>query len=214
MDLLAPSRSADDRCQSFLDRADQIRHNHVIAAVIELGAAAVDEFYDGEVARSYVRGPAADEPLAVLVERYGQRMEYLGLTVDKVRTAIRAWDVDRQLPPPSQGRLLPSQLRALAVIPSPADRARLANLAVAQGWSNQQTAAQVAGFRQENGLVGKGGRQPKAAQVRASNAALRELSRLGAVGDVEQLPVGVRVQLRKDLRALVELAEGWLKGLG
>ncbi|MFZ4580773.1 MAG: hypothetical protein ACOYOB_20520, partial [Myxococcota bacterium] len=72
----------DTRCSRFLDRADQLRQQHVIAAVLELGAAAVDELYDGDIERAHDRTAAKDEPLAVLVERFGPRLDYLGLTID------------------------------------------------------------------------------------------------------------------------------------
>ncbi len=206
-------RTLDDRCQAFLDRAEQIRKNHTIAAVLELGEAAVREFYDGDVSRSYLRGQAVEEPLAALVERHAQRMAYVGLTIDQVRSAIRAWDVNRQLPPTSQGQLGSSQLRALAAIPSSADRAALANQAVDERWTSHETEAQVATFRQTSGLAGKGGRKPTAAEVKASSAAVRELGRLGEPKGVDGMSLATRVQLRQDLQKLVHQAQAWLREL-
>lgn len=97
--------------------------------------------------------PAArDEPLAVLAQQFAERMAWLGLTLDRIRAAMRAWEVDRQLPPAARGQLLPAQLRALAVVPSPADRARLALQAVDASWTAAQTANEVGAYRLRTGL--------------------------------------------------------------
>lgn len=46
---LASSSSAevDARCVRFLERAETIRDNHLVAAVLDLGRAALEELYGG-----------------------------------------------------------------------------------------------------------------------------------------------------------------------
>jgi hypothetical protein len=218
--------SPAQRCQRFLDRAEQIRHDHVIAGVLALGEAAIQELYDGDIARSHDRAAARDEPLALLAEQYAERLTWLGLSVDRIRTAMRAWEVDRQLPPAAKGQLLPSQLRVLSVVPSPADRARLALQALDGAWTTAQTAEQVGTYRQETGLAAKGGRVPQAAAVKLAAAAQRSLARLSepeVLGDptsadkpaaLWSLPLAQRVALRQELERVKAAAEQWLVRLG
>jgi hypothetical protein len=116
------------------------------AALAPTGADRFQRFLD--------RAAARDEPLALLAERFAERMAWLGLTLDRIRAAMRAWEVDRQLPPAARGQLLPTQLRALAVVPSPADRARLALQAVDDGWTAAQTADEVGAYRLRAGPAG------------------------------------------------------------
>lgn len=205
---LAPTDA--DRFQRFLDRAEQIRHDHMIAGVLALGRAAVEELYDGEVARIHDRAAARDEPLAVLAQQFAERMAWLGLNLDRIRAAIRAWEVDRQLPPAAQGQLLPTQLRALAVVPSPADRARLALKAVDASWTAAQTADEVGAYRLRTGLVGKGGRKPQPAVLKQAAAAHRKLEQLGEPEQLAELALAQRVALRQELRAIKAAAELWL----
>ncbi len=63
-----------DRFQRFLDRAEQIRHDHMIAGVLALGRAAVEELYDGDVTRIHDRAATRHEPLAVLAQQFAERM--------------------------------------------------------------------------------------------------------------------------------------------
>lgn len=210
---IVTAEDLDARCNRFLDRAERIRNQHVIAAVTELGEAAVEELYDGDMERAHERGPAQDEPLLVLTKRFAARMGFIGLTVDQVRTAIRAYDIDRQLPPVSRGCLLPTQLRALAVIPSPSDRALLANQAVAEEWTVEQIQQQVADYRRRSGLKGKGGRPPTPVPLKLVQAAARGLDKLGEPAALAGLSDQAREAMRQEMVRVKASAEAWLAKL-
>ncbi|MFZ4580784.1 MAG: hypothetical protein ACOYOB_20575 [Myxococcota bacterium] len=155
----------------------------------------------------------APSHLAVLRERFEPRLDDLGLSIDRIRTAIRAHDVNRQLPPTAKDRLLPSQLRAFAVVPFPADRARMASQAVAESWTAAQTEEQVAAYRLEAGVKGKGGRPPLPVPLKAAYAATRNLAKLGEIGAVATLAPEAKDELREELARVKATVEAWLARL-
>ena len=208
-----PPLDLADRCQRFVARVEQIRTQHLIAGVLALGQAAVDELYAGDLAATRDRTAAFDTPLRLLLDQYGERLAFLGVTVDQVRAAIRAWDINLSLPHGVQGQLTPSHLRALAVVPSVADRAELAVRALEQTWTVDKTEAEVAQFRLRHGLGGKGGRPPLPAVVKRAGALQRAAKALGKKPDFKDLDVKARAQLRKDLESARAVLDAWLAGL-
>ena len=186
---------------------------HLIAGVLALGQAAVDELYAGDLTATRDRAAAYDAPLRLLLDQYGDRLAFLGVSVDQVRAAIRAWDINQSLPRDVQGLLTPSHLRALAVVPSVADRAELAVRALEQTWTVDKTEAEVAQFRLRHGLVGKGGRPPLPQVVKHASAVQRAVKALGKKPDYKGLDDKARGQLRKELEAARAVLDTWLAGL-
>jgi hypothetical protein len=203
----------DANCVRFLDRAEAIRDRHVVTAVLELGKAALDELYGGSWERTHDRAAAQDAPLAALMARFADRMGYLGLTVDRVRAALRAYDVDRQLPPATRGKLLPSQLRALAAVPGPSDRARLALQAAAERWTQAKVVEVVAAWREANMVKGKGGRPALPAAIKAARSAARSVGELGA-GAVAALAPETKAAVVSELLTLRAQLDDVLEELG
>ncbi len=203
-----------DACTRFLDRAEDIRRRHTIAAVLELGRAAVQELYAGDLARFRDRAFAQGEPLAELMAHHGERMQFLGLTPDKLRAAIGAYDTDLQLPPQVRGCLNPSQLRTLGSIPSPVDRAMLAVQAADDRWTSEQTEQAVASYRIENGLQGKGGPKPRAPELKHAEAASRKLAAVGDPSRAQDLPLGTQIKLLHALNEMDAVVQAWRKALG
>jgi hypothetical protein len=191
----------DDPCVRFLDRAEAIRDRHLIAAVIDLGRAALEELYGGSWERASDRSAARDEPLSALVERHGERLDWLGLSIDQIRTALRAYRVDRQLPPVSKGKLLPVSLRALAGVAEPEAMVRLANQAATERWTTQQTLDAVAAWREQAGVRSKGGRPPLPGAVKAVRKIVKASVAL-APDDVAALDEAGRAEVRVKLVAL------------
>lgn len=208
-----PPLDLADRCQRFVDRVEQIRTQHLIAGVLALGQAAVDELYAGDLAATRDRAAAYEAPLRLLLDHYGDRLAFLGVTVDQVRAAIRAWEVNLSLPRDVQGQLTPSHLRALAVVPTVADRAELAVRALEQTWTVDKTEAEVAQFRLRHGLVGKGGRPPLPEAVKRAGALQRAAKALGKKPDYKGLDDRARAQLRQELEAARAVLDMWLAGL-
>ena len=202
----------DARCVRFLERAEQIRDAHVIAAVISLGRAALEELFDGSWERALDRSAAQTDSLSSLMSRHAVQLDYLGISLDQIRTALRAYQVDRQLPPKSMGKLLPGALRALSVVPDPEVRTQLANQAVAQHWTVEQTQAEVASWRQGAGLKGKGGRPPLPVALKALRKVARSVETLED-GDFELLDDEGRLMARNELLELRGRVDGWLSGL-
>jgi len=209
-----PPLDLADRCQRFVDRVEQIRTQHLIAGVLALGQAAVDELYAGDLAATRDRAAAYEAPLRLLLDQHGERLAFLGVTVEQVRAAIRAWDVNLSLPRDVQGQLTPSHLRALAVVGSVADRAELAVRALEQTWTVDKTEDEVAEFRQRHGLVGKGGRPPLPVAVKRVGAVQRAVKALGKKPELKDLDDKARGRLRKDLLAARVVLDAWLAGLG
>ena len=129
-------------------------------------------------------------------------MDWLGLSVDQIRTALRVYSVDRQLPPASKGLLLPMQLRALAGVGDPSDCIALANQAARERWTLEQTQTQVAQWRAGAGVRSKGGRKPLPPSVKAVRAAARSVTVLQGL-DVGALQSDARASTLVELRALL-----------
>lgn len=204
---------AGDKFGRFLDRAERIRREHVIAGALELGKAAIDELFDGNLERARDRHTAQDHPLAELLARHAARMEFLRLTVDQIRTAITAYEVNLTLPPDAQGELHASQLRTLASVPSPADRARLASRAVTENWTVETTEQAVADFKRVEGIGGKGGRKPLPMAAKAVAAAHRSLEKLGEPTGAAELPSSMRSKLLADLTQIQQRVAAWSEAL-
>jgi hypothetical protein len=203
------SVTLEDACSRFLARAEAIRMRHVIAGTLELGKAAIDELFGGDPTRVHDRAAARQDPLAVLLARHADHLAFLGLSLDGIRTAMTAWEINATLPPQTQGRLTSTQLRVLAVIPGP-DRTVLAVQAAQEAWSLAQTRAQVGQFRQDQGLVGKGGRPPLSAEIKGVRAAQRGLAALGDPAVAVGLDAALRKQMRAELEALKRATVAWL----
>lgn len=203
----------DDRCRRFLERAESIRERHVVAAVVDLGKAALEELYEGSWERASGRGAAHEEPLAALVERHAERMEWIGLSVEQVRTALRAYRVNQQLPESSKGKLLVGSLRALAAIPDPEAMVRLANRAAEEQWSTRQTIDAVASWRERAGVRSKGGRPRLPAAVKAVRRLDKYANELAEV-DVGELDDRRRDEVRASLEALRARVAVLLEALG
>ncbi len=210
---IPPPLDLATRCESFLARVETIRTQHLIAGVLALGRAAVEELYAGDLAATRDRSAAQDAPLRLLLEQHGDRLAFLGVSLDQVRAAIRAWDINLSLPRAIQGQLSPSHLKALAVVGSVADRAQLAVRAVDQSWSLDRTEVEVSQFRHEHGLLGKGGRPPLHATVKQAGAVGRAVKALGKKPQLKGLDDKARTQLRKDLEAARAALEAWLAAL-
>ncbi len=205
--ITASPDALDARCVRFLDRAEAIRDQHLVAAVLDLGRAALEELYDGSWERASDRAAARDEPLAVLVQRHGDRLDWLGLSLDQIRTALRAYRVDRQLPPASKGKLPPASLRALAGVPEPEAMVRLANQAAAERWTTLQTVAAVAAWREDAGVRSKGGRPALPAPVKVARKLGKAVDDL-VPGELAALDAAQRAEVRGRLVALqARLAE-------
>ena len=202
----------EDACERFLIRAQAIRIHHVIAGALELGQAAVEELYGGDPDLIHDRSAARKDPMAVLVARHADQLNFLGLNVERIRTAMTAWEVNSTLPPAAQGRLTSTQLRVLSVIPSP-DRPALALQAVQDAWSIGETRAQIGQFRLEQGLVGKGGRPPLPQELKGIRAAQRELEALGDPARASGFDLDLKRQLRAELHALRRATQAWLASL-
>jgi hypothetical protein len=211
--ISSSQQSQDSRLQRFLDRAEQIRRDHVITGALELGKAAVDELFDGDLGRARDRQMAQDHPLAELLAHHADRLAFLRLTVDQIRTAMTAYEVNLSLPPTAQGGLQASQLRTLASVPSSADRARLANRAVSENWTVEATEQAVADFKRTQGIAGKGGRKPLPLAVKAIAAAQRNLQRLGDPVGADDLSDSARVMLLTDLQQIQQRAAAWTAAL-
>ncbi|MBI5609169.1 MAG: hypothetical protein HY902_09835, partial [Deltaproteobacteria bacterium] len=149
----------------------------------------------------------------LLLEEHGERLAYLGVTVDQVRAAIRAWDINLSLPRDLQGQLSPSHLRVLSVVRELPDRAELAVRAVEQQWPLERIAQEVGEFRREHGLIGKGGRPPLPAVVKQAGAVGRAVKALGKKPQLKGLDDKARAALRKDLEAARAQLDAWLAAL-
>jgi hypothetical protein len=210
---IANTFGAESKFSRFLDRAELIRREHVIAGALELGKAAIDELFDGNLERARDRQMAQDHPLAELLATHAARMEFLRLTVDQIRTAITAYEVNLTLPPGAQGELHASQLRTLASVPSSSDRARLASRAVAENWTVETTEQAVADFKRAEGISGKGGRKPLPMAAKAVAAAHRSLEKLGEPTGAAELLPSVRSKLLADLTQIQQRAAAWSEAL-
>jgi hypothetical protein len=210
---IASTLRAESKFSRFLDRAELIRREHVIAGALELGKAAIDELFDGNLERARDRQMAQDHPLAELLALHADRLAFLRLTVDQIRTAMTAYEVNLSLPPTAQGGLQASQLRTLASVPSSADRARLANRAVSENWTVETTEQAVADFKRAEGISGKGGRKPLPMAAKAVAAAHRSLEKLGEPTGAPELLPSVRSKLLADLTQIQQRAAAWTEAL-
>lgn len=148
-----------------------------------------------------------------MVERHTDRLDWLGLSVDQIRTALRAYRVDRQLPEASKGRLLPVALRALAGVAEPEAMVRIANQAAEERWTTQQTIDAVAAWRQDAGIRSNGGRPPLAAPIKV----VRKIGKASAElvpDEVAALCAEEQAEVRKQLLALQARVEACLAVVG
>lgn len=210
---LADAPNLQERCEKFLHRAERIRIHHVIAGVLQLGQAAVEELYSGDMNSVHDRSLSQDAPLHALMSKHAHRLKFLGITVVHVRAAMRAYETNLNLPTDVQGKLSPSHLRALAPIASIPDRTELAIHALEKTWSVEQTEAHVNTFRHKHGLIGKGGRKPVLVQLKIAAAAARGLAKLGDPATADGLSDAAKATLKAELGGVKAMVDAWLARL-
>lgn len=211
--VIPDAPNLQERCEKFLDRAERIRIHHVIAGVLQLGQAAVEELYSGNMNLVHDRSASQDAPLHALMHKHAHRLKFLGITVDQVRSSMRAYETNLALPSDVQGKLSPSHLRALAPIASIPDRTELAIHALEHTWSVEQTEAHVNNFRHKHGLIGKGGRKPVLVQLKVAAAASRGLAKLGDPATADGLSDSTRAALKVELDGMKATVDAWLARL-
>jgi len=202
-----------ERCEKFLHRAERIRIHHVIAGVLQLGQAAVEELYSGDMNLVHDRSASQDAPLHALMHKHSHRLKFLGITVEQVRASMRAYETNLALPTDVRGKLSPSHLRALAPIASIPDRTALAIHALEHTWSVEQTEAHVNSFRHKHGLIGKGGRKPVLVQLKIAAAASRGLAKLGDPATADALSASAKAELKAQLGGMKTTVDAWLARL-
>ncbi len=190
----------DSPAQILLERLRNLHRQVFLAWSLAVGRTVVDVLYDGSLERYHDPSRSKDDPLGRLLVDHHAELTELSLSEASIRRYVRAYEVHRLLPRDTAERLLLMHLLALAPLPAPGERARLALQAAQDGWSAEELAARVTAL-----LVGSGappqGRPRKSPGMKAAAAVGRRLADLEALlpADVEALPLGERVAVRREL---------------